>query len=118
MSASIPAQDSYITPTPDPRLAALTGWSLLGGINATTTGILLNKVVSPGWGLGTTLRIGDELVTFTTSEAVGNMSTLSGVVRGAYNTTAVDHWGGERVSHLREMFGCEFTGNPLVACDF
>ena len=105
MSASIPVQDGYITPTPDPRLAALDGWVLQAGINASTTSILLNKLVPAGWGLGTTLRIGDELVTFTSSEALGKLSTLSGVVRGAYNTTAVGHLDGAQVFHLHEMFG-------------
>jgi hypothetical protein len=112
MSASIPVQDAYITPTPDPRLAALPGWILQDSINASTTTILLNKVVSPGWGLGKTMRIGDELVTFSSSEAAGNMSTLGGVVRGAFNTTAVAHWREERVSHLREMFG--FLPDPAT----
>jgi hypothetical protein len=61
------SQDSYITPVPDPRLAALTGWTLTGAINASTTHIRLNQTAALGWGLGTTLRIGDELITFTSS---------------------------------------------------
>jgi hypothetical protein len=112
MSASIPVQDSYITPLPDPRLAALTGWILQESINASTTDILLNKVVSPGWGLGSTLRIGDELITFSGSSAASNVSTLGGVVRGAYNTTAVQHWQGEQVMHMQELFG--FLPDPAT----
>lgn len=63
---------------------------------------MLDKAVPAGWGYGRTLRIGNELITFSSSDARGN---LSGVVRGAYGTVAAAHRQSARVSHLREMFG-------------
>ena len=62
---------------PDSRLAATRGWTLQANINASATmGIVLDKTVPSGWGYGKTLWIDDELVTFSSSDARGNVSVL------------------------------------------
>jgi hypothetical protein len=65
------------------------------GINSTTTTIIVNRAVATDYPAPGTIRIGDELITYTgrtqsTSSGVV-IVTFSGVTRGTNGTTAEDH---------------------------
>ncbi len=107
----------YVTPVPDRRLAALRTFTLAEPLDSTSTTITVNEPTSgvhatTGFFVNNsaTLRIGDELVTFTEASQ-GPPWRFTGCTRGALGTHASSHAAGERADHLKELFGL-FAPDP------
>lgn len=113
LSGNIAMTDSYVTPVPDPRLAVLPGhWTLatsmdvnataarLGGNTTCLAAVPLSErctatSCAPCPGATHDIRIGDELLSYTTLNSSTNM--LSGLVRGLHGTRPQPHGAGSRV---------------------
>ena len=123
MSGNIAPSDSYVTPTPDPRLATLPGsWSLASDLTANSTTIQLSRervscMVSfparcfsgpcaPCPDGATTVRIEDELAVFTRLDPASG--SLTGVKRGAFGTTPQAYTAGTRVKVMARGSGPTF----------
>jgi hypothetical protein len=113
----IDKQSKYVTPVPDPRLAAFRAFTLAEPLSADAAEIAVKESTA---GLTTVtgffehnsvvLHIGDELVTF------GGVSQqapwrFTGVKRGALGTKAAAHEQGAKARHLKECFGL-FVPDP------
>jgi len=107
----IAKNSKYVTPVPDHRLAALRTFTLAEPLDASSTTI---NVAEPTVGVNAitgffvnnsaSLRIGDEMVTFTEASQTPPWR-FTGCTRGAYGTRAAPHAAGERADHLKELFG-------------
>ena len=123
MSGNIAESDSYVTPTPDPRLATLPGsWSLASDLTANSTTIKLwrervscmvpfparcfSGPCAPCPNGATTVRIGDELAVFTRLDPAS--ASLTGVKRGAFGTTPQAYTAGTRVKVMARGSGPTF----------
>lgn len=111
--AFISADDPYVTPKPDPRLATAGSSKLTKDITETDTIIELGD----GAAFGNLknkrcIRIGDELILF--SNTVGDKpARIEGCTRGAFGTTASAHRAGDEAFRMLmgDFFGPLFFGN-------
>ncbi len=136
---SISANDPYVTPVPDDRLAFAQLPALAESIDAAATTITLaaepenappkgpRSRAFPGYHV----RIGDEIISYADAE-VGPPFRYVGCVRGALGTTAAAHEAGTEPRHLLSQWGFflvqpdstlaeELTANfadVFNACDF
>ena len=113
LSTFITADDAYVTPKPDPRLAASGSSTLIK--DATEKDTVLEVADGAAFsapGQKTCIRVGEELVMF--GKVVGNKpARLEGCSRGAFGTKAQAHPGGREVARLimTDFFGPIFLGN-------
>ena len=107
----IDKKSPYVTPVPDKRLAfartltlaepltadadTVTVAESTQGLNATTGFFVPNSA---------TLRIGDELITFTAASQSPPWR-FTGCTRGALGTKSAAHAAGDKADHLKELFG-------------
>jgi hypothetical protein len=106
------AKDSpWVTPVPDPRLATAAVFTLSEDISETSETLPVTEStesISPTTGFqvrnSATVRIGDELITFTSVNQQPPYG-FTECVRGAYGTRVANHSRGETVHHLKECFG-------------
>ncbi len=101
----------WVTPVPDPRLGSFRAFTLAADVSATADTIPVAESTADVSLItdffvrnSVTLRIGEELVTFTgvTKEAP---FAFTGCTRGALGTKAAAHAAGEQAHHLKECFG-------------
>jgi len=107
----------WVTPKPDPRLASFRSFTLTGDLSdkadtvsvaestadvSTVTGFFVRNSV--------TLRIDDELITFTGVRKASPFG-FTGCRRGALGTKASAHATGTKACHLKECFGL-FVPDP------
>ncbi len=107
----IDKQSKYVTPVPDPRLAVARTFTLAEPLDPAATTV---TVAEPTEGLNATtgffvtnsatLRIGEELVTFTAATQKPPYR-FTGCTRGALGTRASAHPAGEKAGQLKELFG-------------
>lgn len=109
---SISPNDPYVTPVPDPRLAASRLTPLAEAVDATASTITLTEQPAlappkaprsrafPGY----FLRIGDEIIQYNDIET-GPPYRFVGCRRGALGTTAAPHPAGSEVYHLLNQWG-------------
>ena len=103
--------DPYVSPVPDPRLAksatvhtlrvAMTPKASVGTYSGD---IMLNTSTAPPMPAGGTLQIGSELITYSGKALEFGEIVLTGITRGAHNTTAAAHPVGSKVSRLIPSF--------------
>jgi len=101
----------WVTPVPDPRLAAARTLTLAQGIDAEATEITVNESTE---GMHATTgffvrnsnvcMIGEELITFTEASQSAPW-VIRGCERGALGTQAAPHAAGSTLRHLKECFG-------------
>lgn len=101
LSNFITPTDGYVTPDPDPRLAIIGGSELSAAVDAAATELPVvdPALFAPKSALNT-VRIGNELVRFTSVAAEGGATRLLGCERGAWGTKATAHERAARVSRL------------------
>ena len=106
------AKDSaWVTPVPDPRLAVDATFTLAGALTNDADSVLTQeptKSMSTVTGFqirnSVTLRIDDELVTYTGVSAEAPFG-FTGCKRGAWGTTPAAHAKDAKLTHLKECFG-------------
>ena len=106
------AKDSqWVTPVPDPRLAVDATFTLAEALTADANSVPTQeptKDMSTVTGFqirnSVTLRIDDELITYTGVSAAAPFG-FSGCQRGAWGTKPAAHAKNAKVSHLKECFG-------------
>ncbi len=112
------AKDSpFVTPAPDPGLAADAAYTLVNAIAADATTIPVAESTANGSAVtgflirnSATLRIEDELITYQGVRKEAPFGFLE-CRRGAWGTQAVAHAAGAKVMHLKECFGL-FVPDP------
>ena len=108
----ITTNDPFVTPKPHPDLVLAGITKLQKGISAIDNEIVLKdeKVrsayhepdlhkVNPRWREHTAVRIGDEIIEYTSTTADGQLILID-CKRGAFGTTAAEHKKGEQVARL------------------
>ena len=102
--------DSYVSPVPDPRLAkSPTVHTLAVAMTSTASvgpypgDVMLNTSTTSMPASGT-LQIGSELITYSAMTLEFGEIVLSGITRGAHNTTAAAHPAGSKVFRLLPSF--------------
>ena len=107
----------WVTPVPDPRLAAAATFILAGDLAADAATVPVGEstaAVTAVTGFfvrnSVTLQIDDELVEFTGASPEPPFG-FTGCRRGALGTRAAPHAAGAKVRHLKEMFGL-FVPDP------
>jgi hypothetical protein len=103
--------DPYVSPVPDPRLAksatvhtlkvAMTPKASVGPYPGD---VMLNTSTAPPMPAGGTLQIGSELITYSGKALEFGEIVLTGITRGAHNTTAAAHPVGSKVFRLIPSF--------------
>ncbi len=116
-TGSISKDDAFVTPVPDPGLAADRIFTLSGDISATADCIPVvespeGMPVAGGYTVkgGNTIRIGDELITYS-GVSTDAPFAFTGCERGAYGTEPAGHRGNTPVHHLAELLGF-FMADP------
>jgi len=113
LSTFITADDAYVTPKPDPRLATAGVTHLTNGAGDAETVLEVAAVTPFGPANGKKcIRIGDELISY--GNVVGDKpARLEGCARGAFGTTAQAHPVGSQVFRmiLGDFMGPIFYGN-------
>lgn len=101
----------WVTPVPDPDLDADATFTLVDDIAENTDALVVEEsteAMSAVTGFqvrnSATLRIDDELITYTGVQKQPPFS-FNGCVRGAHGTRAVRHSRGAKAQHLKECFG-------------
>jgi hypothetical protein len=108
LTACITTNDSYVTPTPDPRLGKDVSFTMAAAITDSDTTIYVNEAISglqTTWGAngGNVLMLDSELIQYTgysTSAPYG----FTGCTRGVFGTTKAAH-SATNVSHLYSNYG-------------
>ena len=107
----------WVTPVPDPRLANDAMFTLAADLPPDALVVPVaestaNMSITIGFGVrnSVTLRIDDELVTYTATSKAAPFA-FSGCQRGACGTRASAHARGTKVYHLKECFGL-FVPDP------
>ena len=103
--------DPYVSPVPDPRLAKSATVHTLrvamtpkASVGTYPGDIMLNTSTAPPMPAGGTLQIGSELITYSGLALEFGEIVLTGITRGAHNTTAAAHPVGSKVSRLIPSF--------------
>lgn len=110
MSGNIAFTDRYVTPIPDPRLAkSSTRHFLALALSASASSITVNTSTASMPPTGA-LQIGNEIVTYSGIKSAAPFG-LTGLVRGAYNTTVSSYPVGTLVARLLET-GLGFLPDP------
>ncbi|QZE14914.1 hypothetical protein K4L44_03490 [Halosquirtibacter laminarini] len=108
----ITTNDAFVTPKPNPGLVLAGITKLQKSISAGSNEIVLTDEavrpayyepnlhkVNPRWRKHTAVRIGDEIIEYTSATSNGKL-ILIGCKRGAFGTTAVEHKEGAQVARL------------------
>ena len=108
----ITTNDPFVTPKPNPGLVLAGITKLQKGISAFDTEIVLKDEnvrsayyepnlhkVDPKWRKHTAIRIGDEIIEYSSTTADGQL-ILKDCKRGAFGTMAVEHKKGEQLARL------------------
>ena len=109
LTGCISPNDPWVTPVPDPRLAADASYTLAKELGAEDTEIVLNEpfgnhdVVWSYSGNGNVVRIGQELIHYAEIAEDGRQ-VLRKCTRGAFKTTPAAHPAGATVDHLRQRY--------------
>jgi hypothetical protein len=111
LAFTIAKNDSWVSPVPDPRLAARQVLTLAAPISADAT--FVPTVESPqGLPLhsgfwfrgGMDIHLDDEILSYAGVQTTSPFG-LTGCKRGAYKTKAAEHSRGAKLSNLQEVFG-------------
>jgi len=109
----ITADDAYVTPKPDPRLASSGNSKLTKEMTDKDTGLeVADGAAFSAPGQKKCLRLGEELIMF--DKVTGDKpARLEGCARGAFGTKAQTHPAGAEVARLimTDFFGPIFLGN-------
>lgn len=122
MSGQVTANDSYLSPTPDPRLLSSGHAVLENAVDDTETTLVFRQATPgftkaakyvPGTNMeagedvsGTaTLELGGELICPKSFHADGDRIVAAGCERGAHHTSAAAHAAGAQVRSLVEYWG-------------
>ena len=93
--------DPYVTPVPSEHLLKMCAVSLVNGISAEDTEIVIEKAEQFNHPLTlNTVQIGDELITYSEYKEDGDNAVLTSCVRGAYGTAASEHSAGDTLYRL------------------
>lgn len=109
LTGCISPRDSWVTPVPDPRLAADASYTLAADMTAESTTILTVEKPHPHdtvftyAGSGNVIRIGQELIQYSAISFEPPYGFLN-CTRGAFKTTPAAHSAGERADHLRQRY--------------
>ena len=109
LTGCIATNDAWVTPTPDPRLAADATYTLARPLGRDDTTIFLKEkpahhdVVWSYSGKGNALRIGSELIRYRAISATEPFAFRK-CERGAFKTVPAAHGAGDRVDHLRQHY--------------
>lgn len=115
LTGCISPRDPWVTPIPDPRLAADARYTLAADIDEHAAAVPV--VEPPGdhdtvWGYatgGNVVRVGQELIQYAgISHQPPYAFTLC--KRGVFGTHVTAHAKGERVDHLRQRYGAFYPG--------
>lgn len=119
LSNFITTNDPYVTPVPDPRLGSVGYSSLSANIDATQTEIPIEGAEFFDQYANNnlkTVRIGEELICYNTVSTEAPFKLLD-CERGAWQTTASAHEGGQKVSKLVDHAYKVFLTDPALSVE-
>ncbi|NQT51371.1 hypothetical protein HQ576_04940 [bacterium] len=122
LAGCISPHDSWVTPVPDPRLAADATYALAGPVDEkekTIPTVEQPQQHDTMWayaGHGNVVRIDDELIYFTTLSRTPPYA-FGGCRRGAFGTKAAPHAKGAAVKHLYVRYGSFQPGEDTTLVD-
>lgn len=119
LSNFIQPHDAYVSPVPDARLAVVGSSSLTATISATSTHLTVSDPESFRSGLNSTLktvRVGDELIQYA-GVSDSEPWQLTGLVRGAFGTSADAQEAGSPVSLLADHGYRVFLTDPELTIE-
>jgi len=109
LTGCIQPHDPWVTPVPDPRLAADASYTLAADMDEKSDAILTaerpqaHDVIWSYSGRGNAIRIGQEIIQYSAISSEPPYGFLR-CTRGAFKTRPGAHKKGERVDHLRQVY--------------
>lgn len=116
MTGFVQGEDPYVTPIPDKRLLSAGASALLADVGASDTVMLVEQAVLYQNGRGRELRVGHELITYTSVEPQDDGSArITGCARGSFSTRPAAHPAGSKVYRLwPDAYGGLHAGMDMV----